>query len=289
MTTSPEAAATSQNLRKRTYSSLLLAPIVLAAVFFGDPPGSESAGNPVWAITVAAAALIGLYEWLRLIAPNLRAAIGIATGAALLLVLATCYFLSPIMALTLMIVLAGAVFIASLIALPKPAPLNAFLVALGLPYLGGGGIGLLSIRATPDNGMVLTLYLLAVVWATDIGGYVVGRRIGGAKLAPAISPGKTWAGFIGGAIFAMLAGAALVYMTDGHGMQGAAITALLLSLVAQMGDLYKSFFKRRAGVKDSGTLIPGHGGVLDRIDGLIAASMAFALLHHAANTGGDWW
>lgn len=131
----------------------------------------------------------------------------------------------------------------------------------------------------PNAGLKLVLYLMFVVWATDMGAYFAGKRIGGPKLAPAISPSKTWAGLAGG--MAAAGGIGLICATFTPYPAGAFScmwVALLLAVVSQCGDLFESWLKRRAGVKDSGALIPGHGGLLDRIDGLIAAAPVFALM-----------
>jgi phosphatidate cytidylyltransferase len=122
------------------------------------------------------------------------------------------------------------------------------------------------------------LFIFATVWATDIFAYFVGRAIGGAKLAPRISPGKTWSGAIGGAIAAVIAGTAVVWsFFSADGLWIPALT-LVLSICSQIGDLFESFIKRRFGVKDSSHLIPGHGGVMDRVDGLFFACFAAFLL-----------
>ena len=142
-------------------------------------------------------------------------------------------------------------------------------IVLGLPYTAGFALSLIYLRATPHGGMALVFYLLAVVWGTDIGAYVAGRLIGGPKLARRISPNKTWAGFYGGIILAAICGYSVA---RGFGAQIAVVGLLLapaLSIVSQAGDLFESWMKRRAKVKESSNLIPGHGGVLDRIDGLI--------------------
>jgi phosphatidate cytidylyltransferase len=121
------------------------------------------------------------------------------------------------------------------------------------------------------------VWLLLVVWTTDIGAYFAGRSIGGPKLAPRISPGKTWAGLVGGMAAAGLVGGLLTALA-GAGFWLAAGLGALLAAVAQAGDLFESRLKRHAGVKDSGHLIPGHGGLLDRIDGLVFAAPTFALV-----------
>jgi phosphatidate cytidylyltransferase len=129
-----------------------------------------------------------------------------------------------------------------------------------------------------DAGMWLVLYLLLIVWATDIGAYFTGRKFGRNKLAPAISPGKTWEGLGGGMLMAALVGGLSAGFTPFPiTVFMCAVMAFILGGVSQMGDLFESWVKRRAGVKDSGTLIPGHGGLLDRIDGLTFTVPLFAL------------
>jgi phosphatidate cytidylyltransferase len=150
--------------------------------------------------------------------------------------------------------------------------------ALGIPYIGIGGFSLLWLRLQPEDGLRATLVLVAVIWATDIGAYLAGRLIGGAKLAPRISPGKTWSGSLGGLAIGGLAGASLAGGFT-HGFAPVALlAALLLSICAQAGDLLESAIKRKLGVKDSGRTIPGHGGLFDRLDGFLAAAPVAVLL-----------
>jgi phosphatidate cytidylyltransferase len=151
--------------------------------------------------------------------------------------------------------------------------------AAGLPYVVGGGAALVYLRQIPDIGFVLTLFLMLAVWGTDVGAYAVGRLIGGSRLAPKISPNKTWAGFFGGVVFACLLGYAVTAIYKFPAVAPGLFMASILSVVAQLGDLFESYAKRRAGVKDSGHVIPGHGGVLDRIDGLLFAAVFLALFY----------
>jgi phosphatidate cytidylyltransferase len=148
---------------------------------------------------------------------------------------------------------------------------------VGVLYIGLPSVALVWLRHDPDHGGLAILWLLLVVWATDIVAYFVGRSVGGPKLAPRISPGKTWSGLIGGMAGAALVGLVAAWLMDGAALGGAALGAIL-AVVAQAGDLFESWAKRMAGVKDSGTLIPGHGGILDRVDGLLFAAPAFAAL-----------
>ncbi|WP_226895988.1 CDP-archaeol synthase [Polymorphobacter sp. PAMC 29334] len=165
---------------------------------------------------------------------------------------------------------------------------RAFWLAAGLLYCGLPMIALIWLRGLPNTGIALTIAVLAVVWATDIGAYFTGRAIGGSKLAPAISPNKTWAGAIGGVIAAIITGAILTSLAIGPTVDGDvshiqtivifSIIAAFLAVVAIVGDLFESWLKRRAGVKDSGNLLPGHGGVMDRIDGLVPVAVFAAAI-----------
>ena len=161
----------------------------------------------------------------------------------------------------------------------------------GLPFAAAGAVcivpgmaALVWLRADPLAGRADLLFLVTTVWGSDIGAYALGRLLGGRRLAPAISPGKTWSGAAGGLVCAMLVGLAVA----GFSPRAMAVAAGL-SLVAQAGDLLESAVKRYAGVKDSGTLIPGHGGLLDRLDGILAAAPAAALLALALGRGVTIW
>jgi phosphatidate cytidylyltransferase len=145
----------------------------------------------------------------------------------------------------------------------------------GVAYVGLPILALLFLRKQ-DDGLLLTFWAMALVWACDSGAFFAGRAIGGAKLAPSISPNKTWAGFVGGIVSAGAFAAALVAL---FGLPvPLALATPVLAVLAQAGDLYESHLKRVAGVKDSGNLLPGHGGLLDRLDGLVAVAPAAALL-----------
>ncbi len=147
--------------------------------------------------------------------------------------------------------------------------------AAGLLYAGLPVLALLIIRDQP-RGLLFGFWTLALVWACDMGAFFAGRWLGGPRLAPAISPNKTWAGLIGGVVAAGTLGAALHV---GYGLPWRLTLATpALAIASQGGDLFESWLKRRAGVKDSGTLLPGHGGLLDRLDGLVPVAPLAALL-----------
>lgn len=170
-------------------------------------------------------------------------------------------------------------------------PQAAAWIVAGMIYVGMGAAMLLFLRR-PDTTMLPVLTLVGAVIATDVGAYFAGRTIGGPKIAPAISPSKTWAGLGGGIVGASLVvGAYLLaergtmacdtgawHCTSDSGLLASAIGAgAMVAVVAQAGDFFESWMKRRAGVKDSGSLIPGHGGLFDRVDGLLAVMAAGAL------------
>jgi phosphatidate cytidylyltransferase len=161
---------------------------------------------------------------------------------------------------------------------------------LGVPYLGLAGIALVWLRADPAAGRANLLFLLLLVWASDIGAYLAGRLLGGPRLAPSISPGKTWSGAAGGLAAAILVGLLFVLLLPGPAsIPRTACLAAGLGLIAQAGDLLESRIKRHFGVKDSGHLIPGHGGLLDRLDAVLAAAPVAAILALVAGPGVALW
>ncbi len=160
---------------------------------------------------------------------------------------------------------------------------QAWWSAAGVYYAGLPAIALIWIRSDAEYGWLAILYIFAIVWTTDSAAYVFGRWIGGAKLAPRISPKKTWAGLIGGTVSAGAAGF-LCAVAMGIDMPfRLAVLGAGFAVVSQMGDLGESALKRSFGIKDSSGLIPGHGGVLDRIDGLVFAAVTAALIAWAVD------
>jgi len=147
---------------------------------------------------------------------------------------------------------------------------------LGIPYIALPGLALILIRQSPEYGLFAVLWLFAVVWSADTLAYVFGRLIGGPKLAPTISPNKTWAGLIGAVTGGIIASAVIGWYAELPTVWPLLVAGGILAVLEQLGDLFESAVKRRFGVKDSGRIIPGHGGVLDRVDGLIFASVAAA-------------
>lgn len=165
---------------------------------------------------------------------------------------------------------------------------SAGIVIAGAAYILLAMGALTWLRFAPIVGRNNVLFLLLLVWSSDIGAYVTGRTVGGPRLAPSISPGKTVSGAIGGLLAAVLVGISTAALASDPPAR-AGIVAGLLGMVAQGGDLLESFAKRYFGVKDSGRLIPGHGGLLDRLDALLAAAIAAGLLVLFLGRGGILW
>ena len=164
------------------------------------------------------------------------------------------------------------------------------LLAAGLPMIAAAVIALFWLRQDPTAGLVNALFVVLLVCASDIGAYVVGRAVGGRKLAPTISPGKTVSGALGGLAAAMIVGVLVsVFAGQSALVWRAAGLAALLAAVSQAGDLAESWLKRLTGVKDSSHLIPGHGGLLDRLDALMAAAPVAALLAFCQGPGVVLW
>lgn len=254
--------STSSNLTRRIVSAVALVGLVAAAAL---------AGGAVFAILVAVAAAQGAVEYVRLIEPGARQwthhwpvlLCGPAAAGATL-VSGSAWGLG-------VVCLAAAA--AAAVSAGRDAPARGRRV-VGVVYLGTAATALVALRAGDGIGLLAVGFVFAVVWATDVGAYFTGRSLGGPRLAPTISPGKTWSGAFGGLVAGALAGAATA-LAEGAGpaLQLAGL-AIGVSIASQLGDMYESSLKRAAGVKDSGHLIPGHGGVLDRIDGLVFGSVA---------------
>jgi phosphatidate cytidylyltransferase len=162
-------------------------------------------------------------------------------------------------------------------------------IAFGIPYIGPASIALVWLRQLPNDGLSTVLVLLLIIWASDIGAYGVGRMVGGPLLAPRISPGKTWSGAVGGLLAVAIVAAAAGLVLHGRVGARALAFAICVGVVAQLGDLLESRLKRYFGVKDSGALIPGHGGLLDRLDAVLTAAPVAALLALALGRGVSLW
>jgi len=247
----------------RTCSALVLAPIAVAAVWFGSPY--------LVGMTAAAAAVMA-WEWARLCGGARLGAGGFVLIAVVLAAIAVAATAAVAAAIATALLGAAIVYLIGSQANTRTAPW----LALGALWIALPCALLLWLARPDGSGASTVLWMFAIVWATDIGAYFVGRRVGGPRLAPRWSPGKTWAGLLGGAGCAALAGYATARVIDGSLILH--VVSAGLAIVGQFGDLAGSAAKRRFGVKDSSGLVPGHGGLLDRLDGLLAVVPAVALL-----------
>jgi len=159
----------------------------------------------------------------------------------------------------------------------------------GLIYLGLGCFSLIWLREDTDIGKNITFWLFFCIWAMDCGAYFFGKTIGGPKLVPRLSPKKTWAGLLGGMVSAASVGILISYLSDSQNLILSAAVSALVGGISQSGDLLESFVKRRFNVKDSSKLIPGHGGLMDRVDGLLAAAIFVATVEYLFGKGIPKW
>lgn len=244
-------------LATRVVVGVGLVVIAVGALWFG--------GFALW-VLASALALVSVREWGGLVgADRLRVAVALAIAAAVMICAAPAYWDTDRATVALLLITC-----LLLTLVPQCGGL-----ALGLAYTGTASIALLFLREQP-HGFGLALWTLGLVWATDIGAYFAGRAIGGPRLAPTISPNKTWAGLIGGVAAAIVVGGVVAYLAQLPAI--AFFLAVPLAVIAQGGDLLESAMKRRAGVKDSGRILPGHGGVLDRLDGALPVLIIVAAL-----------
>ena len=259
-----------QNFLRRTASALVLAPLAIAAAFVG---------GWVFAALCAVTAALVLWEWSvlvtgaadwRILAPGLPA---LCAAAVLLERNATGN--SPGFAVAAVVLGALAAAVATALA-PQGGQRSAAPIlwaAAGVVYAAVVLISPIMLRSDPQMGLAALEFLFATVWATDIFAYLAGRRLGGPLLWPRVSPKKTWSGAVGGLAGGVVAGVLVAYASAGTHPVAAGVLALILSIAAQGGDLLESSVKRRFGAKDTSALIPGHGGVMDRVDGLLVAAL----------------
>jgi phosphatidate cytidylyltransferase len=248
------------NLALRVMAALVLAPLAMAAAWFG---------GWFW-IGLVTITVVGLFgEWLLIVGNLRRQALmwGFLSLAAAGLALGTNRFelANASVALGLF-----AMFLFSL-------PAHRSFSAVGLAYTAAALFACVFVRRDPSHGFMALVFVFLVVWITDILGYFVGRGVGGPKLWVRISPKKTWSGAIGGVVGSIAFAAA--FSAAGHGKLGPMLLlGTVISVISQLGDLFESALKRQFGVKDSSQIIPGHGGLLDRLDGFMAAIIAAAVI-----------
>jgi phosphatidate cytidylyltransferase len=263
------------DLRPRVLSALILGPLALLCLWFG---------GTAFVLLIGAGAVGMVLEWVAMSGARPGDPAALVVAAGVLAAMAACVDAHPLAGV---VVLAAASVLSFFVARVAARP---GIIAAGVPYVGLAAIALLWLRADPEAGRADLLFLVLTVWATDIGAYLVGRWIGGPRLAPRISPGKTWSGAAGGLIGGCLCGLAVAWAFAAPSAVWHVIAvAGVVGAVSQAGDLLESLIKRRFGVKDSGRSIPGHGGLLDRLDGLLTAGPAAALLALGLGPGVVLW
>lgn len=250
------------NLILRVLSALVLAPLAIAVALIGGWPFVA-----FWALAATGIVI----EWHRMISAHRE--IRTLLAAIVALACAGAAVAGGYLGLATVLIIVGALIVAAIAHEGRRS-----WAAIGVLYGGAVLLGPTVLRSDGEFGFLALLFLFAVVWATDIFGYFGGRLVGGPRLWARISPKKTWAGAIGGAIGAVLAGCAVALASGLSNLLAVALLALLMSAVSQAGDLFESAVKRKFGVKDAGQVIPGHGGIMDRLDGFLAAAVAAALI-----------
>jgi phosphatidate cytidylyltransferase len=257
-------AAAWGDLGKRLVSALVLIPAVLGDVYVGG----------IWfEAFVALVAVLMAQEWTRLTHRGNSLQFALHAGAAMSGAMITAHagLGSALIAILVL-------WLVSVVAVRFQQPVATTWCYLGVPYVGLPAVALVLLRHDAAHGLAAIVWVMVTVWSADTLAYFAGRIIGGPKLAPRISPKKTWAG-LGGAVAGSAFASVLFCVLAGYaGIAVLAVIAGAMAIVEQGGDLFKSSWKRFYGVKDSGDLIPGHGGVIDRIDGLVAVAVAAALI-----------
>jgi phosphatidate cytidylyltransferase len=272
MTSSPPAKRFDwSNLGLRVASAAVLGPGIVAAAWFG--------GWPYLVVIAIGVALLAI-EWGGMSAPVAPTRVSAAVAAAVLIAVFVGYRGDFAWAWgAILLAAAGAAVIARGVA-ERPAD-----AAYGVLYIAPAALCLVWLRST-NQGHWWTMMLFAATWAADIGAFAVGNTLKGPKLWPRFSPNKTWSGFVGGLVAATAAGVSMALLPAFQlNLWAAGFIGLAVGLATMGGDLWESALKRRFGVKDSGDLIPGHGGLLDRVDGLMFAVVVMAALRLANHWG----
>ena len=258
---SGSAAPRRSELVLRVASALVLVPTAVGTAYVGGWPFAA-----FWGL----AAIGVLWEWSTLVAGKEHRPVVVvgaaAVGLAFVLAGTDCLWGAAIV-----------IALGPLATAPLAPRGRRGWVAGGVPYAAAIAVAPIMLRADAEAGFLAIVFLFAIVWSTDIAAYFVGRLVGGPKLLPRVSPKKTWSGALGGLASAMLAAVLIAKLAGLAGPLPLALLAAVLSCLAQAGDLFESLLKRKFGAKDSSHLIPGHGGLMDRLDGFVFAA-AFAVL-----------
>jgi phosphatidate cytidylyltransferase len=253
------AAQDSRNLWQRIAAALVLAPLAIAAAYAGG----------WWWVVLVTLASIGLYlEWLTVTGQVSNVIVAVTGVVALALATPFLALARPEAALAVLALGFAGVFF-------RARQARSWVIG-GYLYATAAQLASVVVRLDPTHGLSALILVLLVVWGTDIGGYFAGRGIGGPKLWPRVSPKKTWAGAIGGFVVSLLIATAFAALGYGKALP-LLVLAAALSIAAQLGDLFESAVKRHFGVKDSSHIIPGHGGLMDRLDGFVAAIVLAAI------------
>lgn len=262
--------AVAPELRLRIASGAVVAAVAIAALYWGAVP---------FAILLAVIATAMAWEWGRIVRGKDADVITVLHIGASVLAVALAAF--DMAGLGIAVAVAGAITAAALaVGLERPS-----LTALGVLYTSLPVVALEWLRSDGALGFLAVLFIMLAVAATDTAAYFSGRSIGGPKLWPAVSPNKTWSGLIGGVSAAALVGLVFPYLTGTGSSAWLAALGLILGLIAQGGDLAESALKRTFNMKDASNLIPGHGGVMDRMDGLVASAIASGILAFIIEAG----
>jgi phosphatidate cytidylyltransferase len=259
----PRSGKAWSDLATRVASAAVMAVLAILAAWWG---------GWLFALFWTAAAVAILSEWLGMVAGQGRGAAFLA-GAAALVAAAAATAVGAV-GIGLACLVAAALVVAALV----PTGADRVLAGLGVLYAGAAAMPAILLRAGPGPGFAAILFLFAVVWGSDVMAYFTGRSLGGPKLWPRLSPKKTWSGFIGGTLCGGLAGLAVASLAGAPAPAAVLGLGIVLAMVSQGGDLLESAVKRRFGAKDASNLIPGHGGVMDRLDGFIAAATVAAIV-----------
>lgn len=264
MSTADGEAMEKAGLLPRLLTALILIPLAL---------GSVIAGGRLYAAVIAAMTIFLLFEWTRMVdgAELRRGFYALSATTAVAAYLAA----GGMAGWALLAALLGG-GLATLLEWPKPNPQSW--PAIGAGYIIVPCVAALWLRRDAPEGEFLTLLLFISVWAADSGAYLVGKALGGPKLVPRISPRKTWAGALGAVVFAGIAAGGLALIIRPSEAGGSWLLGMVIGVAAVLGDIAESYLKRRYGLKDSGGAFPGHGGVLDRLDGFLFAVLALATI-----------
>ena len=264
----------SRELSQRLVAAAVLIPVALGAVY---------AGGWIFAALAAIIVLLLAYEWENVTGdhgPGRQAVLNAVTGVIAVAVTSLGGFGTAVV-----VVAIGAIINSTV---PRSDGTRSWWPAAGVVLVALPAVCLVWLR-DGTSGLVIVIWLLAVLWATDSGGYFIGKTIGGPRLVPKISPGKTWAGFFGGSTAGALVGVGTAFLVQDAAAVRTVLASLFVSAIGQGGDIAVSAVKRKFGVKDMSNIIPGHGGVFDRLDSLLFAAIAVAALALASGGTVPLW